>query len=427
MSNLFQNTQALIAKAADTMQLSGDIRAVMNEPERILEVNFHIHRDNGEMQMVQGFRVQHSTLRGPAKGGIRFHPEVDMSEVKALAGWMTIKCAIADIPYGGGKGGVIIDPRELSDAEKEQVTRGFTRAIAPIIGPRRDVPAPDVYTNAQIMNWIADEYHQLHPTEDHWQAVVTGKSLDNGGSLGRDSATAMGGVHVLAAYLETVGEDIAGKTIAIQGFGNAGYHAARILHERGAKVVAATDSRGGVYSEAGFSPEEALACKKDKGALGECLAEVIRECTDKEGERCRVITNAEVLALDVDVLVLAAFENQITDTNEAAVRAKIVLELANGPIMPVAHTGLVQAGKVVLPDVLANAGGVTVSYYEWAQNLAGETWTEEVVAEKLGKSQKAAFAATHAVAEEFKTDYRTASYILALRRIEAAFHDKHQH
>jgi glutamate dehydrogenase/leucine dehydrogenase len=275
------------------------------------------------------------------------------------------------------------------------------------------------------MDWIADEYRQLHTSEKDWQAVVTGKSLKNGGSLGRDSATAAGGVHVLTAYLETIGESVKGKTVAVQGFGNAGHHAARILHELGAKVVAITDSRGGIYSAAGFDPVAAYACKKEKGAVGECLAEVVKNCADLSGEDCREVTNAEILALEVDVLVLAAFENQITEDNEDHIRAKVILELANGPITPTAHTTLTKNGVTVLPDVLANAGGVTVSYYEWEQNLAGEKWTEEKIAQLLEKSQKEAFRDTHQIAEEFATDYRNASYVLALRRIEHAFREKH--
>ncbi len=425
MSSLYKNTQAQIALAADTMQLAADIRKVMNEPERVLEVNFHIHRDKGEIEMLQGFRVQHSTLRGPSKGGIRFHPEVDMSEVKALAGWMTIKCAVVDIPYGGGKGGVIVDPHNYSEGEIEQIAREFTHSIGPIIGPRRDVPAPDVYTNAKIMDIIADEYHRLHANEKDWQAVVTGKSIENGGSLGRDSATAAGGVHVLQAYLTEVGEQLKGKTVAVQGFGNAGHHAARILHEQGAKVVAVTDSRGGIFSPHGFDPMKAYACKLEKGKVGECLAEVMSDCEDTEGEKCRELTNAEVLSLDVDILVLAALQDQITEDNENHIRAKIIVELANGPTTPTAHATLVKNGVTVLPDILANAGGVTVSYYEWLQNIEGSKWKEEKVAKLLAKSQAEAFQAVHAVVEEFETDYRNASYVLALRRIEQAFREKH--
>lgn len=420
MSSLYKNTQALIEYAADTMQLDLNTRKRLAEPERILEVHFPLTRDDGSLQMVQGFRVQHSTVRGPAKGGIRYHPDVDMSEVQALAGWMTIKTAVVDIPLGGGKGGVIIDPRLLSRGELERLTRGFTRAVAPLIGPRLDVPAPDVYTTPEIMDWIADEWRLVNPDVKEWRAVITGKTVAGGGSLGRDTATADGGVHVLESYFETIGESLAGKTVAVQGFGNAGYHIAEILHDKGAKLVAATDSRGGIFSSAGFDPREAMACKLEKGALGTCFRDLVRDVEDEEGHTCREITNAELLAMDVDVLVLAAFENQITEDNDTAVRAKVIIELANGPITPAAHVTVTQAGVVVLPDVLANAGGVTVSYYEWEQNMRDEKWTREDVADKLAASQRAAFAAVHAAKEEFKTDYRTAAYVVALRRIAEA-------
>jgi glutamate dehydrogenase/leucine dehydrogenase len=374
-------------------------------------VNFHIHRDDGKVQMVKGFRVQHNTLRGPAKGGIRFHPQVDMGEVKALAGWMSIKCAVVNIPYGGGKGGVEIDPRDLSEHELEQLTRQFTQAIAPIIGPRRDVPAPDVYTNAKIMNWIADEYHCIHPNEEDYLAVVTGKSLDNGGSLGRDSATAAGGVIVLESLMNKLGEQLEGKTMVVQGFGNAGHHAARILAEKGIKIIAVSDSKGGIKNDAGLDYAELIKTKEEKGSV-----------TAAAGEQ---ISNKDILALECDILVLAALENQITDANSGDIKAKVIIELANGPITPEAHETLEKNGITVLPDILANAGGVTVSYYEWEQNLRHEKWSEEDVVEKLEKSQKQAFEDISKIKDEFKTDYRNASYVLALRRIESAFEEKH--
>jgi glutamate dehydrogenase/leucine dehydrogenase len=409
--SLYENTQKLINRAADTMELSEEVRKVVNEPERVLSVNFHIHRDDGKVQMVKGFRVQHNTLRGPAKGGIRFHPQVDMGEVKALAGWMSIKCAVVNIPYGGGKGGVEIDPRDLSEHELEQLTRQFTQAIAPIIGPRRDVPAPDVYTNAKIMNWIADEYHCIHPNEEDYLAVVTGKSLDNGGSLGRDSATAAGGVIVLESLMNKLGEQLEGKTMVVQGFGNAGHHAARILAEKGIKIIAVSDSKGGIKNDAGLDYAELIKTKEEKGSV-----------TAAAGEQ---ISNKDILALECDILVLAALENQITDANSGDIKAKVIIELANGPITPEAHETLEKNGITVLPDILANAGGVTVSYYEWEQNLRHEKWSEANVAEKLEKSQRQAFEDVDKTKDKFKTDYRNASYILALRRIESAFEEKH--
>jgi glutamate dehydrogenase/leucine dehydrogenase len=409
--SLYENTQKLINRAADTMELSEEVRKVVNEPERVLSVNFHIHRDDGEVQMIKGFRVQHNTLRGPAKGGIRFHPQVDMEEVKALAGWMSIKCAVVNIPYGGGKGGVEIDPRDLSEHELEQLTRQFTQAIAPIIGPRRDVPAPDVYTNAKIMNWIADEYHCVHPNEEDYLAVVTGKSLDNGGSLGRDSATAAGGVIVLESLMNKLGGQLKGKTVVVQGFGNAGHHAARILAEKGVKIIAVSDSKGGIKNDAGLDYAELIKTKEEEGSV-----------TATAGEQ---ISNKDILASECDILVLAALENQITEENMNDIKAKIIVELANGPTTPEAHETLEKNGITVLPDILANAGGVTVSYYEWEQNLRHEKWTEEDVAEKLEKSQRQAFEDVDKIKDKFKTDYRNASYILALRRIESAFEEKH--
>jgi glutamate dehydrogenase/leucine dehydrogenase len=409
--SLYQNTQKLINRASDTMKLKEEVRQIVNEPERILTVNFHIHRDSGEIQMIKGFRVQHNTLRGPAKGGIRFHPQVNMEEVKALAGWMSIKCAVVDIPYGGGKGGVEIDPRELSECELEQITRQFTQAIAPIIGPRRDVPAPDVYTNAKIMNWIVDEYHCIHPDEDDYLAVATGKSLDNGGSLGRDSATAAGGVIVLESLLEKIGEQIKNKTIAIQGFGNAGHHVARILSEKNAKIIAISDSRGGIRNNDGLDYEEIMKIKTDKGSVISAKYEQI--------------SNKDILATECDILILAALENQITEANANNIKAKIIVELANGPITPEAHEKLENRRITVLPDILANAGGVTVSYYEWQQNLHQEKWTAEDVAQKLENSQKQAFSDVNKVKKEFETDYRNASYVLALRRLESSFEEKH--
>ena len=421
MPGLFSSTKTLIEKAAKAIRLDENIQKRLAQPERVLEVTFPFTRDNGSFEIVRGFRVQHSTVRGPAKGGIRYHPQVDMSEVTALAAWMSIKTAVMNLPLGGGKGGVVIDPRGLSDAEKERLTRQFTRAIGPLIGPRRDIPAPDVYTTQKEMDWIADEYAKAHPEEACPKAVVTGKSIEAGGSLGRSSATAMGAVHALEAYFETRGETLKGKTVAVQGFGNAGSFFARLLFQRGARIVALTDSRGGVLSNTGIDPEKALACKVEKGRLGECLSVLAPDITDENGEKTRAITNGEILTLDVDVLALAALEDQITIDNEPQVKASTIIELANGPITPEAHEGLVARSSTVLPDVLANAGGVTVSHYEWEQNIAGEIWTEEEVATKLQAACRAAFTAVHAEAESLSLDYRTASYTLALKRLKEAY------
>ena len=410
MSSLYQNTLKQINKAADTMSLSQETLERLQAPERVLEVQFPLKKDNGSTEIITGFRVQHSTARGPAKGGIRYHPQVDMEEVKALAGWMSIKTAVMNLPLGGGKGGIIIDPRDLSATEKEYLTRSFTRAIEPIIGPSRDVPAPDVYTNAQIMDWIADEYQQI--TGDKTRAVVTGKPLGKGGSEGRNTATATGGVHILDHYIEREGKDKSELTVAIQGFGNAGMYCAQLLAGLGYKIVAVSDSKGGAFCLHSVHIDKASDHKGAGGTLSKAPAEL---CIEGNVDH---VSNEELLELDVDILVLAALENQITGENASKIKAKYILELANGPITPTADDALIEAGKVIFPDILANAGGVTVSCYEWQQNLAGEEWTRDVVAQKLKKDMIDAFENVESAAKEFDTDLRNGAYIAAIRRIE---------
>ncbi len=410
---LYQNTLKQINKAADKMNLSSKMLERLKVPERVLEVNFSYKKDNGEEELVKGFRVQHSTVRGPAKGGIRYHPQVDMEEVKALAGWMSIKCAVVDIPLGGGKGGVIIDPRNLSEKEKENLTRSFTNAIAPIIGPHKDVPAPDVYTNAQTMDWIADEYSKI--TGDTSGAVITGKSIENGGSEGRNTATAKGGVHILEEFVKEKGLKRNELTVAIQGFGNAGMNMAKFLYDLGYKIIAVSDSKGGAYCENGIDINSLSSFKEAGGKVSEFRKQCL--C----GKDMHMITNSEILILDADILVLSALENQITEENVNDIEAKYILELANGPITPEADEVLINKGITIFPDILANAGGVTVSSYEWEQNLKGEHWNIEKVSKKLEKQMISAFNDVKKVAEEFETDLRTASYILAIRRIERAF------
>jgi len=425
--SLYQNTQYQLETAAKKMKLAEDIRRIVHEPERIVEVNFHIHRDNGELEMIKGFRVQHCTLRGPAKGGIRFHPQVDMEEVKALAGWMTIKCAVMDIPYGGGKGGIIIDSSQLSKRELEHMTRQYIQAIYEVIGPKKDVPAPDVYTNAQIMDWVSDEYRKLTKDKDYL-AVVTGKSIANGGSLGRDTATAQGGVYVLLSYLKKLKKDPSKCRVAVQGFGNAGANAASILAKEGYKIIAVSDSQGGILCENGIDLVKMEKCKIKNGTVQKYETATI-DCNPKDGVACvcKKITNAELLTLKCDVLVLAALENQITESNAKYIEASIIIELANGPITPMADKILVDKKITVLPDILANAGGVTVSYFEWVQNLKKEKWSAEKVALKLKNKMVKAFSDVDKAKQDFKaSDYREAAYILALGRIEKAFREKHR-
>ncbi|KKU80157.1 MAG: Glutamate dehydrogenase, partial [Candidatus Peregrinibacteria bacterium GW2011_GWA2_47_7] len=355
------------------MKLAGNIEEVLSHPERVIEVSIPILMDNGKLRIFQGFRVQHNSIRGPYKGGVRYHPKVDMDEVKALSTWMTMKCAVVDIPLGGAKGGIVVDPKELSARELEQLTREYTLAISPFIGPEMDIPAPDVYTNPQIMAWMMDEYSKIKGR--NVPGVVTGKAVEIGGSLGRDSATSQGGVYVLEEYLKSIGKEAAGLTVVVQGFGNAGSHVARLLHDLGMKVIALSDSKSGLYCPDGLLPEKAITCKAEKGKVGECAP---------EGQKCEIITNEALLELECDILILSALENQLTGENAAKVQAKIILELANGPITPEADEVLKTKGVDILPDILSNAGGVTVSYFELVQNQMNYYWSLEEV---LGKDK----------------------------------------
>ncbi|MBI3626518.1 Glu/Leu/Phe/Val dehydrogenase, partial [Candidatus Uhrbacteria bacterium] len=349
-----------------------------------------------------GFRVQYNSARGPYKGGLRYHPQTDLDEVKALSFWMAIKCATVDIPYGGGKGGITVDSKKLSQGELERLTRTFTRALKDFIGPQIDIPAPDVYTNSQIMAWIVDEFSKIQGK--FTPAVVTGKPLNLGGSLGRSMATGQGGFFVwqeLAGLKKIVP---AKTTVAIQGFGSVGESFAEIASHAGYKVVAVSDSKGGVYAAGGLDLRQLKAHKEKTGRV--------------EGfTGAKNISNEALLELPVDLLVPAALENQITDKNAKKIKARYVLELANGPTTPEADVVLFKNGITVIPDVLANAGGVTVSYFEWQQNLADEKWTEKQVNDKLAVKMSAAFKSVWQSAEKHKTDLRTAAYILAVKRI----------
>jgi glutamate dehydrogenase/leucine dehydrogenase len=406
--SLFENTLKQIERAAKLMQLNVNVEAVLKNPERIIQVSIPVKMDNGCLRIFQGFRVQHNSMRGPYKGGIRFHPDVDMEEVKALATWMTMKCAVVNIPLGGGKGGVIVNPKELSARELEQLTRQYTQALAPFIGPDLDIPAPDVYTNPQIMAWIVDEYSKIKGR--NVLGVVTGKDVAVGGSIGRASATSQGGVYVLAEYLKQQGKPVDGMTVVVQGFGNAGSHVAKMLHGAGFKVIGVSDSRGGLYCEHGLEPELALGCKLEKGSVGECIP---------EGQTCSRITNQELLELKCDVLVLSALENQVTKDNAENVKAGVILELANGPVTPEADEILKAAGIPIIPDILANAGGVTVSYFELVQNQMNYYWTGEEVQEKLKKIMVDAWKTVDQNSTKYHCTYREAAFITAMKRLEA--------
>jgi glutamate dehydrogenase (NAD(P)+) len=378
---------------------------VLTKPNKAVEVSVPVEMDNGEIKVFTGFRVQYSNARGPYKGGLRYHLDVDLAEVKSLAFWMSIKCAVADIPYGGGKGGIEVDPKSLSEGELERLTRGYVRLMAKDIGVKVDIPAPDVYTTPQIMAWFMDEYSRIQgePTP----GIVTGKPIEAGGSLGRDTATAQGGFYVLGNVLNNFKEIQTGATVAVNGFGNAGANFALIAEKENYKVVAVSDSQGGIFKEDGLDIE---AVEKHKQKTGSVVGFT----------GAKDITNEELLILEVDVLVPAALENVIHKDNVGKVKSKIILELANGPVTKEASEKLFESGVTIIPDVLANAGGVVVSYFEWVQNLQNFYWSAEEVQTKLKPKMNKATRDIWKFKEENKVDMRTAAYALAIKKIVEA-------
>lgn len=403
--NPFQSMITSVTEASKSLNLDPNILPVLTAPERIIQVSVPLTHDDGTVKVYTGYRVQYNSARGPYKGGLRYHQDVDLDEVKALAGWMTWKCAVVDLPLGGGKGGIAIDPKPLSEAEKERLTRTFARRLAPVVGPTVDIPAPDVNTTGQIMAWFRDEYEQATGTDA--PGVITGKPVGQGGSLGRDTATAQGGVDVLLAYLKATGKDPQDMTVAVQGYGNAGQHAAELLAAAGMVIVAASDSKGAVHVAKGFDPVAMAKHKQSNGSV-----------QDFPGSKA--LSNAELLALDVDVLVPAALENQLTKDNAGQVQASVILELANGPTTPEADEILAQRKIVVIPDILANAGGVTVSYFEWQQNQAGEVWTLEDVHAKLHATMAQSLKAVLDASQQHNTTLRKAAYLVAVQRVANA-------
>ncbi|MFW9799124.1 MAG: Glu/Leu/Phe/Val dehydrogenase [Candidatus Thorarchaeota archaeon] len=403
--NPFEIAKRQIDIVAKHMDLDPDIVEVLKHPKRVLEVSIPVRMDNGRIKVFTGYRVQHNEARGPFKGGIRYHPQVDLDEVKALATWMSMKTAVVDIPYGGAKGGIVCNPKEMTIQEIEHLTRRFTTEISLIIGPYRDVPAPDVNTNAQVMAWLMDTYsmNQGYAVPE----VVTGKPIEVGGSLGRREATSRGAVLCVREAAKVIGLDLNGATAAITGYGNVGYNAAWLMEELGAKVVAASDSKGAIYARDGFDARKVRKHKKKTSSV-------------KDYPGAKNISQDEVIGLDVDILIPAALENEITAENANGVKAKIISEGANGPTTPEADEILFKKGVFLVPDILANAGGVTVSYYEWLQNLTREYWTEEEVNEKLEKRIVKAFNDVHKISKEKKVHMRTAAYVLAVGRIAAA-------
>ncbi len=398
VSNEFEAAVSQIKRASELVRPDEAVLAELLKPMREVKVSIPLVRDDGSFELLEGFRIQHNNWRGPFKGGIRFHELVDEFEVKALATWMTFKTAVAGIPMGGGKGGVTINPKLYSEAELERITRGWTRAMAGVIGPEIDVPAPDVNTSPREMAWIADEFG--HP------AVVTGKPLGAGGSEGRGTATAQGGVYVLEAIEQVMDMDGL-ETTVVQGFGNAGRTFAEIAHRSGKKIVATSDSKGAVMNMDGLDIE-ALGAHKD--ATGSVVGFAGAQAIDPN----------EMLVLACDVLVPAALGGVLTGQNASSVKAKIVLELANGPTTPEAEDILNSAGIIVIPDILANSGGVTVSYYEWEQNMKNESWSAEDVDKKLKSLMTEQAQAVHQKSQEYTTDLRRGAYILALERLQKA-------
>jgi glutamate dehydrogenase (NAD(P)+) len=388
--------------AARILNLEPGIWKILTHPKRQITVSCPIQMDNGEIEVFTGYRVQYNITLGPAKGGIRYHPNVSLDEVTALAAWMTWKCAVAHIPFGGGKGGVICDPTKMSKREIEALTRRYIAEIVDAIGPEKDVPAPDVNTNEQIMAWVMDTYsmHVGHTTT----AVVTGKPIEMGGSLGRREATGRGVMIVTRESAKHLGLDLKRLTVAVQGFGNVGSISAELLAEQGAKIVAVTDWKGGVYNKAGLD-------------IATLLAHVQQHKTVDGFAGAEPLAQADLFSLDVDVLIPAALENQITIDNAPGIKAKIVVEGANGPTTPDAHKHLHDRGIFIVPDILANSSGVTTSYFEWVQDRYGYFWTEKEVNERLEAKMCEAFSAVLNTSLKYKVDMRTAAYIVAISRV----------
>jgi len=429
---------------------------LLEQPKRIVNVAIPVIMDTGELKIFQGYRVQFNNNLGPYKGGIRFHPNVSLDEVKALGLWMTMKCAVADLPLGGSKGGIVVDPKTLSEKELEQLSRGYARSIADCIGPDIDVPAPDVNTNGVIMGWMVDEFIKIksdqsdqftNPTnkksnvkfskrqKEFLSSTFTGKLMKDGGSEGREEATGQGGLYVLLAILAKFptsprlrgtgksnsellpagrhGATRNSFTVAVQGFGNVGYNVARLLKDAGFTIVAVSDSKGGIYVPEGLDPKQTLECKKKTGQLAGCYC-TGSVCDVKKGKK---ITNDELLELPVDILVPSALENVITKENAPKIKAKLILEMANGPTTPEADEILFKRGIPVVPDILSNSGGVTVSCFEWMQNRVGEHWTKEEVNKKLKKKMEVATGAVWDASQKLGTSLRTAAFTVALGRI----------
>jgi glutamate dehydrogenase (NAD(P)+) len=402
MNNPFENGMAQLDKVIKVKNFDTEFIKELRQPNRDIRFSIPVKMDDGSTKIFEGYRVEYNNARGPYKGGIRYHQDTEINEVKALAFWMAIKCAVANIPMGGGKGGITVNPKDLSKGELERLSRGWVARLSDVLGPHKDVPAPDVNTTPEIMAWMSDEFEKL--TGDKTKATFTGKPIDKGGSEGRGPATGLGGFYVFDSLRAQLGLGEKCKVV-VQGFGNVGNNAAQIFTEHGHTVVAISDSKGGIYNENGLDIKKLTEYKKTTGTL-------------TGFENSKSITNEELLELECDLLVPAAFENVITDQNAGNVKAKVIMELANGPITPEADEILFGKGIQVIPDVLANSGGVTVSYFEWDQNLKNEHWSEKEVFDKLLPLMNDAAQKILEKAKENKTHLRIGAFILALERIQ---------
>ncbi len=413
-SNVFTDAVARLERLGAEAGVASEVIAALRDPRTTLTASLPVRMDDGSTQYFRAYRCRYNDALGPTKGGIRFHPGVTAEEVQALALWMTIKCAVVGLPYGGGKGGVIVDPKSLSRLELERLSRAYVRAMADVIGPDHDIPAPDVYTNARIMGWMLDEYEAIHRAKA--PGVITGKPIHLGGSLGREEATGRGAFLCIQELAQMRGLEPARTRVAIQGFGNAGYHVAHLLQEAGYRIVAVSDSKGAVYSEEGFDVDSLYQHKQETRKLQGVYC---------EGSVCQLvdhkrISNDELLELDVDILIPAALEGVIGPWNVERIPAPIIVEVANGPVTSEADALLAAKGTLIVPDILANAGGVTVSYFEWVQNKQGFYWSEEEVRSRLLEIMTREFNAVYDLMEEIGTDMRTATYAHALTRMGKA-------
>ncbi|QHA90320.1 Glu/Leu/Phe/Val dehydrogenase [Bacillus sp. N1-1] len=402
--NLFHSTQIVVKEALDQLGYSDEMYELLKEPMRMLTVRIPVRMDNDKVRIFTGYRSQHNDAVGPTKGGVRFHPEVNEDEVKALSLWMSLKCGIANLPYGGGKGGIICDPREMSFRELERLSRGYVRAISQIVGPTKDIPAPDVFTNSQIMAWMMDEYSRIREFDS--PGFITGKPVVLGGSHGRETATARGVTICIEEAARKKGINLQGARVVIQGFGNAGSFLAKFMHDAGAIIIGISDAYGAIYDSKGLDIDDLLDRRDSFGTVTTLFN--------------NTITNKELLELDCDILVPAAISNQITIENASAIKASIVVEAANGPTTIEATKILTKRGILLVPDVLASSGGVTVSYFEWVQNNQGYYWTEEEVEARLRKVIVESFAKVYEISKTYHVDTRLAAYMAGIRKMAEA-------